>query len=164
MTLAHAFIVPENVESLLDGADTPAEPDLLSLDIDGNDYHVLAAIQSRRPRVLVLEYNAQFGAEGNYVMPFDPAHGWSGHMAFGAALAPLAALCERKGYALVGCNISGVNAFFVRQDLLGDRFTGPFTAARHWRPPLHPVGVLSARFGHRMPKASDLSAVAPPDA
>ena len=46
--------------------------------------------------------------------------------------------CERlgrqKGYALVGCSLNGVNAFFVREDLCRDLFDAPFTAAHHYEP------------------------------
>jgi hypothetical protein len=34
----------------------------------------------------------------------------------------------------VGCNISGANAFFVRNDLVGDYFHTPFTAENHYEP------------------------------
>jgi hypothetical protein len=44
-------------------------------------------------------------------------------------------LGNRKGYALVGCNITGANAFFVRRDLVQDRFCARFTAENHYEPP-----------------------------
>ncbi|MEO8175007.1 MAG: hypothetical protein ABI581_18065, partial [Sediminibacterium sp.] len=40
-----------------------------------------------------------------------------------------------KGYKLVASSFSGVNAFFVREDLVGDKFTGPFTAENHFESP-----------------------------
>jgi hypothetical protein len=40
-----------------------------------------------------------------------------------------------KGYALVGCNLLGSNAFFVKQEEVKDRFAAPFTAANHYQPP-----------------------------
>ena len=36
---------------------------------------------------------------------------------------------------MVGCNYTGVTAFFVRDDLVGDHFAAPFTAENHYEPP-----------------------------
>jgi hypothetical protein len=47
----------------------------------------------------------------------------------------LARLGAAKGYQLVGCNIVGLNAFFVRSDLAGDRFAAPATAEHLFQPP-----------------------------
>jgi hypothetical protein len=57
---------------------------------------------------------------------------WDGSMSFSASLKSLEKLGSSKGYALVGCDFRGVNAFFVRQDLLQDRFYEPFTAEEHF--------------------------------
>ena len=108
--------------------------DLLSLDIDGNDYHILARMPLTA-RALVLEYNARFAPPLEWVMAYDENHVWNGSDHFGASLAAFAALLKEKGYGLVGCNLCGTNAFFVRNDLLGaERFLGPFTAATHYEP------------------------------
>ncbi len=40
----------------------------------------------------------------------------------GASLKALERLGRTKGYCLVGCNYTGVTAFFVREDLAADRF------------------------------------------
>jgi hypothetical protein len=48
------------------------------------------------------------------------------------------------GYALVGCNFTGVNAFFVREDLCGDRFAQPFTAENHYEPTRYGLAFRSA--------------------
>jgi hypothetical protein len=58
LTAINAFIKADNIELLFKQADAPPEPDLLSIDIDGNDYHIWKAITNYRPRVLVMEYNA----------------------------------------------------------------------------------------------------------
>jgi hypothetical protein len=141
LTLVESFVTAENIEGLLRGAGVPADLDLLSIDIDGNDYWVWKALGAFRPRAVVIEYNASLGPTARLARPYDPAFVWDGTSAFGASLAALAALGEAKGYALVGCDAAGVNAFFVRQDLVGDRFVAPFTAARHYQPPRYgPTG------------------------
>jgi hypothetical protein len=113
---------------------TPPELDPLSIDIDGNDYHVWRAVESYQPRVVVIEYNAKFVSPVEWVMPYEPDYQWDGTDRRGASRAALTQLDKSKGYALVGCNITGVNAFFVRDDQLGDQFAQSPGAAGHYHP------------------------------
>ena len=124
----------ENIEALFALAAVPAEPDLISIDIDGNDFWVWRALRLYQPRVVVLEYNPYFPPPTDWVMPYDPDHCWNGSMRFGASLEALERLGRSKGYCLVGCSLGGVNSFFVRQDLVGDHFAAPFTAENHYEP------------------------------
>ena len=71
---------------------------------------------------------------------------WDGSNFSGASLGALAALGHEKGYALVGCSLAGVNAFFVREDLVGESFCAPFSAENHYEPPRY---FLYHRPGHR---------------
>jgi hypothetical protein len=141
----NAFIKADNIEQLFMQANVPAEPDLLSIDIDGNDYHVWNAINNYRPRVLVMEYNAVFPAGTEFVMKYNPGHIWDGTSYYGASLSSLELLSVKKGYQLVGCNFAGVNAFFVRNDLVGDLFQKPYTADNHYEPARH---FLYRKEGH----------------
>lgn len=135
LALRHALVTRENINALIRDLQVPPEPDLLSIDIDGNDYHVWQAIEATRPRVVVIEYNARFPPPMEWVMAYDPGHGWDGTDQFGASLESLTALAASKGYALVGCSITGTNAFFVQAGLAGDRFARPATAAFLYQPP-----------------------------
>lgn len=126
-----AWITAENIESLFDAHDVPQEPDLMSIDLDGNDWWVWRAVE-RRPRVVVAEYNANLGPALALTIPYDPQHGWDGTDFYGASLPALVKLGRRKGYTLVHCTQSGVNAFFVRDDLLREEARDP---AAIWRPP-----------------------------
>ena len=130
-----AFVTAENIESLLEGADVPEEIDLLSIDIDRNDYWVWSKIARCRPRVVVIEYNAVLPPGFEWVVDYAPNATWDGTSNFGASLTALELLGVRKGYRLVGCDLTGVNAFFVRDDLVGELFCGPFTAENHYEPP-----------------------------
>ena len=91
------------------------ELDLLSLDIDGNDLHVLQRVlPAARPRVVVAEYNGKFPPPLEVSIAYDESHTWAMDDYFGASLQALVeALTE---YKLVACNLSGTNAFFVRND------------------------------------------------
>lgn len=115
----HARVLPENVEQIFDEHGVPREPDVLSIDVDGNDFWIWRALVSFRPRLLVIEYNAGLGSERRLVQPYSPDFRWDGTDFFGASLAALRALGDEKGYANVHNESAGVNAFFVRSDLAG---------------------------------------------
>lgn len=141
------MVTAENIESLFTVASLPQEFDLLSIDIDGNDYWVWENIQRFSPRVVLIEYNATFPASCDWVMEHNPEAAWDGTINFGASLRALERLGRSKGYALVGCSLSGANAFFVREDLTGGRFLEPFTPENHYEPPRYYLA--SRRAGHR---------------
>jgi hypothetical protein len=111
------------------------------------DYWVWRALQRYSPRVVVIEYNATFPPPTDWVMAYDPAYRWNGVATSGASLQALERLGQAKGYALVGCALGGVNAFFVRRDLLAGHFAEPFTAEHHFEPPRYFLAYRHA--GHR---------------
>ena len=132
--LVEALVTAESVEGAFRDAGVPDAFDLLSIDIDGNDYWVWKAIERFRPRVAVIEYNALYGADVDWVMAYEPAYQWRGTARHGASLTALTRLAQDKGYRLVGCGLSGVNAFFVADEEAAEHFAGPFTARQHWEP------------------------------
>lgn len=118
-----AFIDRDNINDLIRTAGVVGDIGLLSIDLDGNDYWVLEAIDVVTPRLIVAEYNSVFGPEAAVTVPYDPTFvrgekHWSWLYA-GASLAALTRLANEKSYALVGGNRAGSNAFFVRRDVLG---------------------------------------------
>ena len=119
-----AFIDRENINTLLRNNGITGDIGLLSVDIDGNDYWVWEAIDCISPRIVICEYDSLLGPDRKVTSPYDPAFlRLEAHYSFlygGASLAALDDLARRKGYALVGSNSAGNNAFFVRKDLLGD--------------------------------------------
>lgn len=116
-----AFVTRENINGLLAQQGLAGDIGLLSIDIDGNDYWVWEAITGVSPAIVVIEYNARFGVERAVSVPYDAAFvrakAHHSMIYYGASLAALWRLGQRKGYALVGCNSAGNNAFFVRKDL-----------------------------------------------
>lgn len=128
-------ISAENADKFLSRLCPSGALDLLSIDIDGNDYWVWSALASVQPRVVVIEYNAIWRPPLSVTIEYNPKHKWDGTNYFGASLSALADLGTRKGYNLVGCSFSGVNAYFVRRDLCEDHFAAPFTAENHYEPP-----------------------------
>jgi hypothetical protein len=131
----HARVISANVEELFAAAGVPHAFDLLSIDIDGNDYWVWNALRRWRPRVVVIEYNAAYPPPQKWVMRENPDHHWDGTDYHGASLASLAELGRSKGYLLVGTNATGVNAFFVAEELAAEaHFLDP-VVCWHYSPP-----------------------------
>lgn len=120
-----AFVTKDNIDNLLVESGFDEDLGILSVDIDGVDYFILESIASYKPRILIVEYNPVFGPDRKISVPYKAdffrteAH--YSNLYFGASLAAMAHLAERKGYALVGVGSMGGNAFFVRDDLLNDR-------------------------------------------
>jgi hypothetical protein len=142
-----ARVTSASIEALLEAHSVPPEFDLLSIDIDGNDYWVWAAIRRWRPRIVVIEYNASHPPPRRWVMCEDVNYRWNGTNYHGASLASLAALGRAKGYTLVATDSRGVNAFFVRDDQVREgAFLDP-ALHYHYSPPAfgphlggHPAG------------------------
>jgi hypothetical protein len=124
-----AFVTRENVNTLLAANGISGEIGLLSIDIDGNDYWVWEAIDCIDPAIVVIEYNHRLGRDRAIAVPYDPhfdrAQAHSSRIYYGASLKALVRLGERKAYTFVGCNSFGVNAFFVRNDLMTKRLASP---------------------------------------
>ena len=122
---------PGNINELIPPG---SELDLLSIDVDGHDFWIWQALEAR-PRVVMIEYNAVLQPPISAVVPFHSDQSWDGTSYYGASLCALEQLGRDKGYSLVGCCFSGINAFFVRDDLVGqDLFCAPFTAENHFEP------------------------------
>jgi hypothetical protein len=124
LTASAAFIDRDNVNDLFLRHGFRGEIGLLSIDIDGNDYWVWERIEVVNPIILVAEYNSTFGAERAVTIPYDAKFQRSrahySNLYWGASLKALCLLAERKGYSFVGSNSAGNNAYFVRDDKLGD--------------------------------------------
>lgn len=146
LILYESYVSPENIEKIFLDIGIPSEVDLFSLDIDQDTYHIWAALANFRPRVIVIEYNSAIPANQSWINLYKEGKVWDGTQAFGASLKAFQLLSEKFGYSLVGCDIVGVNAFFIRNDLVADKFSSPYTSENHYEPPRY--GLLH-RWGHR---------------
>lgn len=128
---------PDNINALLGGAGLPEDMDILSIDIDSFDYWVWEAVAGYRPRIVVIEYNASFGPDRSVTVPAPAETGGrlpGPAIYHGASITALERLGARKGYALVGGDSKGVNAFFLRRDLLAESGLREVPARQAWRP------------------------------
>ena len=100
------------------------ELDVLSLDLDGNDFYLAQEILKCGifPKLFILEYNAKFPPPIKWKVAYDANRSWDFTDYHGASLALFSELLAAHSYTLVCCNAAtGVNAFFVRNEYL-DKF------------------------------------------
>lgn len=117
------YITADNINDLFKKYKVPKNLDFLSIDIDSNDWYVWKAIDSvYKPRLVCVEYNASFAPQISASVAYDPKLVWDKTTYFGASLMALYRLARSKGYDLVYCTTNGVNAFFVRVDLMPGHF------------------------------------------
>lgn len=115
-------VSPANIDTLLGNACAEAEPDLMIIDIDGGDYAVVEAMQSVRPRVLVVEFEKRF-RDRHSVVQFDQSQFSKRWPQSGAASLPAwEQLLAARGYRLCAVTATGYNAFFVRDDIAEGKF------------------------------------------
>jgi hypothetical protein len=122
--IKHQFITVNNINEYLLENKIPSEIDLLSIDIDGMDYHIWEAINITSPRVVVIEFNQRLNFSETCVPPNIPEFqvdtgtmpsDWFNYI--GCSLNALLLLAKEKDYRLVAVTSSGFNAFFMRNDI-----------------------------------------------
>ena len=96
-----------SLDAILQRVGRQVDLDLLSVDIDGNDYWILAGIEAK-PRVICVEFNVTMGPWHGYINPRGHCHG--------TGMASFVELMTTRGYYLVYATVN--NLFFVRGDQL----------------------------------------------
>ena len=111
--------------------------DILSLDLDGNDYWILDAIDLQGMSIIIVEYNALFGGRAHVTVPmqedFDRSSSHFSCKYYGASLPAFVDLLSKKGFEFVGTNRPMTNAFFVRASM---------THLFSWKLPLDPMNFV----------------------
>ena len=124
LSFRKAWVSLNNVRALLkDGLERMGirTLDVLSLDLDGNDYYLTREILTAgvSAKLFILEYNAKFPPPIKWTIKYDENHTWDQSDYQGASLALLAELFSEFSYTLVCCNAAtGANAFFVKDEYL----------------------------------------------
>ena len=98
----------DSLDGILARTPIPRDFDFLSVDIDGNDYHVWNAVKKYQPKLVMVEFNPTMPPDLDFVQPADPA------LNLGNSLAALVRLAQTKDYELAA--VLGVNALFVRTE------------------------------------------------
>ncbi|WP_395744631.1 hypothetical protein [Prosthecobacter sp.] len=134
LKISRKLVGRDNARTLLSTRGFAEDLDLISISIDYNTHHVFTELLAFRPRVFCVAYNGMLPADLDWAAPYDAKAVWDGSTLFGATLGTISAAAETGGYSLVGCELSGTDAFFVRHDLLKGRFLRPGDAMFHWEP------------------------------
>lgn len=116
LTFTKEWITNENILNLI--SPTTNIPEVISLDLDGNDIYLVEKLLSNNicPKLFIVEYNGKFPPPIEFKMKYNPSHVWDGSDYFGASLHSFNALFEKYNFTLVCCNLSGANAFFVSNE------------------------------------------------
>ncbi len=141
------FVTKDSVSKLRE-ASLFGDPDVFSLDIDGNDYFLVQAILSSglKPKIFVVEYNSAFGPEKRVSIPYQEdfrlTRGHITNLYYGCSIAAWKALFKAQGYQFVTVDANGVNAFFIDpaqfetgfvQNIQPSEFAENFSQAREYK-------------------------------
>lgn len=117
----HAWITKDNIDSLIKDSGFGGEVDLLSMDIDGNDYYIMEAIQCIKPRVIICETHNVIPGNLSLTIPYrDDFNYLDGkqHIDFrSVSLLAMTKLLNKKGYRLIGAHRFGFNAIYLLNEL-----------------------------------------------
>lgn len=98
----------DNLDTILKTIEIPKDFDFLSIDVDGNDYHIWDAMKKYSPKVVCIEFNPTVPTEVEFVQEANP------RVNQGSSLLSLVKLGKEKGYELV--SVLPWNAFFVKSE------------------------------------------------
>ena len=121
------FITQENCLDIIKDA-TYFDPDLFSIDIDGNDYHVMKKLLENKffPKIVIVEYNSAYGPNNSVTIKYDANFYFSkAHpscLYYGVSISGWKKLFKSFGYKFITVDSNGVNAFFVKEDLFNQNF------------------------------------------
>lgn len=122
INLKREFITKENIVDLFIKYNVPNHINLLSVDIDYNDFYCLKEILNKyKCDIIICEYNSTHLADEDKIVIYDPNGCWDGSNYFGVSLLSLDKLGKKHGYSLVYCNDNGVNCFLVNDDLIKNK-------------------------------------------
>ena len=115
--ILNTFINKNNINNLINNYFSENEEiDCISIDVDGNDYFLMEAINST-PKLIIIEYNFWLGKEDSITIPYQDDWLWDGSIYSGASLLALNKLANKKNYSLIAIDSSCTNLFFIRNDL-----------------------------------------------
>ena len=105
-----------------------SDPDVFSLDIDGNDFYIAKSVFDAgiRPRIFVVEYNSVFGPDRSLTIEYQENFDYSKQdptqLYYGVSLTAWKKFFEQRNYEFITVERNGVNAFFVDRGQFDDDF------------------------------------------
>jgi hypothetical protein len=133
LEVKHSLVTIENINQILEEFEN--DIDVLSIDLDLNTYHLWEAINSSLcARVVIIEYNGFFPSDSDWVAEYRSDERWEGGIEMGASLSSISKLSKEKGYRLIGCEVTGTNAFFIREELAEVHFPESKNTGKFFKP------------------------------
>lgn len=150
INLCRTFLTSANIVEVFAAHGVPSSPDYISIDVDSTDLWLFRALLARfRASAFSVEYNSHFPLHLSVTCIDDPEARWRSDRAYGASLRALVTVACEHGYSLVAVE-PGLDAFFVRNDLIDDGSGEIAPPLAHWRPatllPIHPPVQDEARL------------------
>jgi hypothetical protein len=120
LTILNTIVNKENINEILSKNNFINELDLLSIDLDGNDYWIVNELPNKFSKIAIIEYNSIFGSSAEITVPYDKNFNrYNYHfssLCYGASLKAILKLMQRKGFSFLGVNEIKNNAFFINND------------------------------------------------
>ena len=137
--VVHSWVDAESINQTIRQNGIRGDIDLLSIDLDGNDYWIWDAIDCISPRVVIAEYQNSLGSDKAKTQKYNPnfvaESNSTGLSLFGTSLPALVHLARKKGYRLVARQNMCINAVFMRNDV-GQEFFPEIDASQCFDHPL----------------------------
>jgi hypothetical protein len=116
----NSFITVENINTILTKRNVPKEPDLLSIDLDGNDFWILnEVLQYLKPRLIISEFNSEIA--GSKTIKYNPDFVFWPCDYYGYTFEAGVKLADKHGYTIIFQN-SNLNLYYLRNDLVLEGF------------------------------------------
>jgi len=129
------FVTCDTVDEIIDKS-LYDNPDVLSLDLDGNDYYIMQSLLSNglKPKICILEYNSAFGPDKYFTVEYDPDFDFTKKhkscLYYGASIEAWKTLMEKHNYKFITVDSNGVNSIFVDPDYFSRDFIDGITGSR----------------------------------
>ncbi len=123
----HAFDKLNGLGVTLENCTLPSStyPNIISIDIDGNDYWILdKMLPHYKPEIVVAEFNAMY--TDSRTIEYNPDHVWAGDSYYGFTFEAGVKLAEKHGYKVI-FQTGDMNMFMVRADLIEGLSIPPVT-------------------------------------
>ena len=124
----------DNINNIFDNLELPFDFDLLSIDVDGNDYWIWKALLYT-PRVVVIEFNPCHAKNLSLTIKYDENFVFNKTRYFGASFTALEKLGKEKGYKLV--DATGLNMIFVLDEICDEyglsKYEGGYISKSGWK-------------------------------
>ncbi len=127
VTVQQQFVTIDNIPQLVDSLQYK-DPDLFSLDIDGNDYYILKALLEHKfkPKIIIVEYNSAYGPDKAQTIPYDESFYYldahASGLYYGVSIQAWKNLLSPENYQFITVDENGVNAIFVDKTAFAPEF------------------------------------------